>query len=124
MKRALAIGLGLAALAGCQQELGRPPVPRFTIDPEWIAEGDAHETRVALDATASADELDDPDAPLDVAWTFDDDGVRFEEGHADDAAVVVTAEGERPVTITLTVTDGEGLAGRLSRRLGIVVPER
>lgn len=121
MKRVLVIGALLAA--ACQQELGRPPVPRFTIEPEYVPEGDAHETPVALDSSESADELDDPSAPLDVTWQFDDDDVRFEEGGAHDPSVVVTAAGARPVTIILTVTDPDGLSSSLTRRLGIVVPE-
>lgn len=108
---------------GCQQELGRPPVPRFTVQPAWIAAGDDHETEVVLDATRSADELDDPSVALDVTWSFDDTDVRFVEGGAHDAVVVLTASGERPVTISLTVTDPEGLSSSLSQRLGVVVPE-
>lgn len=112
-------------LVGCQQELGRPPVPRFTLDPEWIEQGDDFRTPVVLDATASADELDDPRAPLDVTWSFDDERVRFADGDDEHGATVtVTAAGERPLTIVLTVTDPDGLASSLSHRLGITVPER
>lgn len=120
MRTALCV---LALVAGCQQELGRPPVPRFTIDPEWVPEGDGHQTLVALDASGSADELDDPSAALEVTWTFDDGDVRFEDGGPHDEAVVLSFPGARPVTITLTVTDPEGLSSSLSRRLGIAVPE-
>jgi len=122
MRAVLALALLLGAI-GCQQELGRPPVPRFTIAPEWVPEGDAYETPVVLDASASADELDDPEAPLDVTWRFDDEDVRFVDGGAHDEVLVLTSSGARPVTITLTVTDSEGLSGSLSRRLGITVPE-
>lgn len=108
---------------GCQKELGRPPVPRFSIDPPYIAAGDDFQTEVTLDSTDSADELDDPSAPLDVAWSFDDDRVRVAAGSANDPTLVITAPGERPVTIVLMVTDPDGRSSSLSRRLGITLPE-
>ena len=120
MKAAL---LALGLLAGCQQELGRPAVPRFTIDPAYIPMGDDHATRVVIDATASADELGDPSAPLYASWTFDDDRVRIVEGSVHDLTLVVTAPGERAVTIVLTVTGPDGSSSRLSQRLGITLPD-
>jgi hypothetical protein len=120
--RTAVLALGLLS-AGCQQDLGRPPVPRFTIAPEYVPEGDDHQTRVVLDATGSADELDDPTAPIDLSWRFDDPDLRIVDGGDRDATIVVTIGGARPVTIVLTVTDPEGLSSTLSRRLGITLPE-
>jgi len=110
-------------LAGCAVEPGpRPPVPRFEIDPEYVPEGDGHETPVTLDGAASADELDDPGARLRFEWSFDAD-VRFVEGDRHDPTIVVTLSGTRPVTVTLAVEDEDELVSRLSRRIGLVLPE-
>ena len=110
-------------LTACQQEFGRPPVPRFTVDPQYILTGDDYATRVTLDSSGSADELDDPTAPLDVDWSFDDERVRVVEGSRHSPTLVLTAPGERPVTIVLTVTDPDGRSSSLSQRLGVTLPE-
>lgn len=112
-----------ALLASCSQIGPRPPVPRFTVDPEFIPEGDDHATEVAFDATGSADELEDPEVPLDFAWDVDDPSRRIVGGALDEPFVAMTFAGERVVTVTLTVTDPDGLTGSLSRRVGLTVAE-
>lgn len=111
----------LVLFASCSSIGPRPPVPRFTVDPEFIPEGDAHETPVTLDATESADDLEDPSVPLDFAWRVDDPSRRVVDGGLDEPIVVLTFSGEHVVTVTLTVTDPDGLSASVSDRVGLTV---
>jgi hypothetical protein len=117
------LALAVLALAACQQELGRPPVPRFEIDPAYVPLDDDFRTEVTLDASASADELDDPTSPLGYEWGFDEDRIRIVRGDEAEAIVAITAPGDRPVTISLTVEDEDGQRSTLEQRLGVSVPE-
>lgn len=115
--------LSTLLLVACQQELGRPPVPRFEIDPAYVPQGDDFHTEVSLDASASADELDDPDSPLGYEWSFDEDRVRIVRGNENAVIIAITVPGDRPVTISLTVEDPDGQRSTLEQRLGVTVPE-
>ncbi|MBI2895035.1 MAG: hypothetical protein HYY06_15880 [Deltaproteobacteria bacterium] len=117
------VALLVVTLAACQQELGRPPVPRFEIEPAYVPLDDDFRTEVTLDASASADELDDPASPLGYAWAFDDDRIRVVRGDPADPTIAITAPGDRPVTIALTVEDTDGQRSTLEQRLGVSVPE-
>ncbi len=108
-----------AVSAACSQIGPRPPVPRIAIDPEFIPEGDAHETAVTLDGTGSADELEDEAAPLAFRWEVDDPSGRIEEGAFDEPVVVMTFAGDRVVSVTLTVTDPQGLSASVTQRVGL-----
>jgi hypothetical protein len=91
---------------------GRPPLARIDIVPAAIPENDGFETAVTLDGTMSADPIDDPDGSdrLDFRWEILGDEVRFEAGSDEsDPAPVVRFRGDRPATVRLTVTDGDGL---------------
>ena len=116
----LAILLGFV-VGGCSQIGPRPPVPRFTIDPEFIPQGDDHRTPVTLDGSGSADDLEDPTVPLEFAWDVDDPSRRVLEGALDAAVAVLTFSGEHVVTVTLTVTDPDGLSASVSDRVGLTV---
>jgi len=115
------VALAGLLVAACSQIGPRPPVPRFTVDPEFIPEGDAHRTPVTLDGSASADDLEDPTVPLAYAWAADEESARVVDGALDEAVVVMTFAGDRVVTVTLTVTDPDGLAASLSDRVGLTV---
>jgi hypothetical protein len=113
----------LLALSACQQELGRPPVPRFTIDPAYVPEHDDFATEVSLDGSASADELDDPTIPLAFSWHFDDDRVRIVDGDVHSSTLRIATAGDRPLTISLAVEDDDGQTSTLEQRLGLTLPD-
>lgn len=81
--------------------------------PEAIVENDGFQTIVTLDATTSADPIDDPagEQRLTMNWTIEDDEVRFEEGRSSSSIVRLRLRGDRPATITLTVEDPDGMTG-------------
>jgi hypothetical protein len=106
-----AAALGALA-AACSTPGGRPPIARIELSPEAIAENDGQQTPVVLDATRSADPADDPEgtAPLQYLWTLEGDDFELEPGsRLTDPMVVVRFRGDRPATITLRVTDVDGL---------------
>jgi hypothetical protein len=89
-----------------------------------IPEHDNFATSVTLDGTRSADPVDDPDGthPLDFRWEIVGDEARFEPGsNEDDATPAVTFRGDRPATITLTVTDADGLAASATTYVQLTV---
>ncbi|MEZ4398448.1 MAG: hypothetical protein R3B06_00410 [Kofleriaceae bacterium] len=118
----LAVVLGGAA-AACAADPGHPPLARIVLTPAAILADDGFQTEVTLDATTSADPIDDPDgvAPLTFAWEILGDEARYERGRATSAAPVVRFSGQRPATIVLTVTDADGVAASASANLQLTV---
>ncbi len=114
------VGLGLAA---CAVDDGHPPVARIVVTPEAVLENDGFQTEVTLDGTTSADPIDDPggDAVLTYAWDIGGDEVRFERGRATSPMPVVRFRGDRPATIALTVTDGDGQSTTATAHLRLTV---
>lgn len=119
--RTLTFALLLAA--GCTFEDGHPPVPRASATPRAIPENDGFQTPVALDGTASADPIDDPEGmrPLRYRWTIRSDEFRFDQGDETDPSPVVRFRGDRPATIELTVTDADGLEATARFELQLTV---
>ena len=116
-----AILLGL--LASCAADDGHPPVARASASPMAIPENDGFQTAVTLDATASADPVDDPDGllGLDYQWSLSGDEFRFDSGTERDPTVVVRFRGDRPPTIELTVTDADGFSSTTVFQLQLTV---
>jgi hypothetical protein len=124
MKHLLVTTLGIT-LSGCASEdAGRPPLARIDITPMAIPEHDNFETAVTLDGTRSADPVDDPDGsrPLDFFWEISGDDARYESGsHDDDVTPALRFRGERPATVTLTVTDADGLSASATTYVQLTV---
>ena len=126
-QRAMRLGIvfaGSALLGACEIEEGRPPIARIELDPEAIPEHDGCETVVTLDGTMSADPVDDPEATeaLRYHWEILGDDFDFEPGSGeDDSAPAVRFRGDRPPSITLTVTDVDGLDSTVTTYLQLTV---
>ena len=118
----LGLGLGLVAL-GCEAELSHPPVARLSLTPGYVREGDAFVTVVELSGKTSADPFDDPTGkfPLQFQWTLPD-GARIESGKVTGAELTSRLAGDRPVDVTLEVTDADGLTASATKRVGIFQP--
>jgi hypothetical protein len=114
--------VGLLA-AGCTVEDGRPPLARIELVPEAIPENDGHQTEVVLDGSTSADPIDDPDGSsrLEFLWEIEGDEHRFADGDAGDAMPTLSFRGDRPATISLTVTDADGLEATATVYLQLTV---
>jgi hypothetical protein len=117
----LAIPLLLAACAA--DTSGYPPVARIDATPRAIPEADSFRTAVTLDATMSADPIDDPDGtrPLRYRWEIIGDEFRIQDGSLTSAQVTLTFLGERPATVQLTVTDGDGLESSAQEHLQLTI---
>jgi hypothetical protein len=101
---------GVLLTACASESIGYPPVARIGADPRAIPESDAFRTSVTLDASGSADPIDDPERtrPLAYTWRIIGDEYRVEDGSLDAASVTVTLLGDRPATVQLTVADEDG----------------
>lgn len=102
---------------------GYPPVARIGATPRAIPESDAFHTPVTLDASASADPIDDPDGkrPLRYEWNIVGDEYRIQDGALNQAKVTVTLVGDRPATVQLTVTDEDGLSSTAQEQLQLTI---
>jgi hypothetical protein len=116
---ALWLGGGACDLTGD----GHPPVARISADPGVILEFDNFQTPVTLDATGSADPIDDPDGqrPLSYQWAISGDEHRFDQGGLASPSPQVRFRGARPATIELTVTDEDGLSSTARLQLKLTV---
>ena len=76
--------------------------------PTYIPQNDAFQTAIALDGSGSADEVDDPKAthPLNYSWSVGGD-FKIQDGDLGAAKVTILLKGDRPVPVTLSVTDGD-----------------
>ncbi len=110
-------------MLACTTESGRPPIARASANPAAIVENDGFRTRVTLDGTASADPLDDPTAelPLRYHWRVLFDEHRFVEGDQTSVSPVIELRGDRPATIELTVSDGDGDASTVRFQMQLTV---
>lgn len=117
--------LALLPLAGgCTLDDARPPIARIDVTPAAIPENDDFQTEVVLDASRSADPIDDPDGSeaLEVRWEIVGDEARFASGDDEtDPTPTLTFRGDQPATILLTVTDGDGLEATAVEHLQLTV---
>jgi hypothetical protein len=125
VRAAFAAAFCLALAGACaDEETGHPPVARIAVTPAYIPQNDAFQTAIGLDGTHSADEIDDPAAarPLRFQWGIGG-AFRLQDGALDAPALTILLAGDRPVPITLAVTDSDdGLAARATVMIGISLP--
>ena len=127
LQQATVLIISLAAcvsLSGCAtEETGYPPVARIGASPTAIPENDNFQTEVTLDATMSADPIDDPQhqRPLRYRWQIIGDEFRLEDGTMSSETLTVTLLGERPATIQLTVIDVDGNESTAQEQLQLTV---
>lgn len=131
----LLLAWACALLAGCGQDKGRPPVARLAVEPRFVPVG--VEAVIDLDGRKSCDEIEYPetcDKTADGAgppsscpggvtfrWSLDQD---FEPVGGPDALtqpfLQVRITPDRPITVTLQVTDCDGNMVRNSTQVGII----
>jgi hypothetical protein len=115
------VGIVLGGLTACVEDRGRPPVARLAIEPRYVPVGET--TEVLLDGRRSCDEIDHPETcdktvegttgpPLSCPggltfnWSLDAPYERVPgEGAVDAPYMKVRVTTERPITVTLRVTD-------------------
>jgi hypothetical protein len=115
----------LFVAGACDTPIGHPPIARITLAPSAIPAHDNFQTAVTLDGSESADPIDDPAGTekLTYAWTITDAAYRLAQGSTERAEKpMVTFGGERPATITLTVTDPDGNDDSATKYLELSVP--
>lgn len=115
--------VALLVVPGCAVDEGHPPIARVTAEPPVIRENDGFQTQVLLDASASADPIDDPEGarPLDYEWAIINDEFRFADGDEMSEAPTVELRGDRPATIELTVTDEDGMSSTVALQMTLTV---
>jgi hypothetical protein len=114
----------LTAIAGCGGA-GHPPTARIAFSPAYLPIQDNYMTDLALDGSASRDDIDDPAGtlPLRFRWEIEDPAPKVVAGALDAARVTVRVAAPRAVTVHLTATDGGGDEGHASVRVGVTVPQ-
>ena len=116
-KRTLAVAWGVIAVA-CSGPPPTPPSAIVNVSPSSVCVGDAFKTPIHLDGSSSSPRLTlvytrpDPDAgALKYLWTLSgddiqvDDGSKDSDGSLDFDSVNLKMAGQRPLHVTLTVTN-------------------
>jgi hypothetical protein len=132
------LSAALPGMAGCVEDRGRPPVARLSIEPRYVPAGETAE--VLLDGRRSCDEIDHPETcdktaegttgpPLDCpgglsfSWTLDAPYERVPGEGAEDAPYMkVRITPDRPITVTLRVTDCDHNQASAKTQIGIELP--
>ena len=134
-------GLVLFALLGlgaCIEDTGRTPVARLSITPRYVPVGE--ESVVFLDGRRSCDEIDHPEScdktaegnqgPLltcpggvSFRWSLDAPAtpVGGEEAYKQ-PFLEVRVRPDRPITVTLKVTDCDNNTAVVKNQIGIILP--
>ena len=135
----MSIGVGVGAGAGgsgCIKDTGRPPVARLQVEPRYVPPG--VESTLILDGRKSCDEIDFPDTcdktdegdgpslncpgGLTFRWSLD---VPFEpvdgEAALERPYLEVTVRPDRPLTVTLEVTDCDQNTVTTKTQVGITL---
>lgn len=110
--------LSLSLVAACALDLAPRPVARVHATPDALAQDDGFRTLVTLDGRGSRDDFGDPPAALSYAWSLGA-GARVERADAQNALLFVRFAGERPPTVTLTVTTADGRQGETTARIAL-----
>ncbi len=124
-----------ALLSACIKDKGRPPVARLSVEPRFVPVG--VESVIDLDGRKSCDEVEHPetcdktaDGPgppsscpggVTFRWTVDQDYVA--EGGQDamtEPFVQIRVTPDRPITVTLSVTDCDGNTVTNKTQVGII----
>jgi hypothetical protein len=96
--------------------LNSPPFASVAVSPKSIRYGDGHSTTITLDSRGSTDPDNDP---LAVRWSVP--GGEFIDGTTESSPVArVVLPGSESLTVSLEVTDPDGLSNRALHALGVV----
>ena len=125
----------VALLAGCVKDKGRPPVARLSVEPRFVPVG--VEAVINLDGRRSCDEIEYPETcdkttdgsgppstcpgGVTFRWSLDQD--YLPEGGPDAMTqpfLQVRVTPNRPITVTLEVTDCDGNMVKNTAQVGII----
>jgi hypothetical protein len=118
----------LASLAsvGCGAPPPPAPSPVIELNPSSVCQGDAHETIIHLDGTASAPRLTlVPVAPGEgevitrTRWSFSGSDYRIVEGSARQLELRVTMQADRPLHVRLSLQNDAGGEAEASATVAI-----
>ena len=121
--RALFVSFLLLARGGPPPD---PPSAVVSLSPATICEGDGHHTEVLLDGSMSSVHLTlvpvmpaPGEAPLQFSWSLSGATPVITAGTLTSDALAVTTAGDRPLHVTLTVTNGVGGTATTLRTISI-----
>jgi len=120
----------MALCLACTEEVGHPPVARIDVfvgsmHTSYIPLNDNFQTPVTLKGDMSADEVDDPGAtrPLKYQWSIDAQ-YQVQDGDVNSVDITILLKGDRPVPVTLAVTDSDDhLTARSTVMIGVTIPQ-
>jgi hypothetical protein len=113
----------ILSVPGCGNQVpGHPPAARIVITPSYVRASDGYQTDVVLDGTHSSDDVDDPKRlqPLLYQWEIEDRDAPVSPS-SESPVVTVRIAGVRPVTVRLTVADGDNVKNTVSAEIGLTL---
>ena len=123
------MALLVLVLCACGGPPPPPPTAVIVAEPPSLCEGDGHATPVLLDGRDSAARLTlvpvppDPDAPpLTYEWSFQGAEHRVVDGDLGSDHLTITAAADRPLHVTLRVTNELGGVAESIQTVGITRP--
>jgi len=123
MRVSLASACVMSVLGCSPGNPGHPPAARVVITPGYVPLGDAYHTDVRLDGTTSDDGVDDPKhlQPLLYQWEIEDADAPIDPS-PEAPRITVRIAGTHPVTVRLTVADGDNVKSTVAQQIGVTVP--
>ncbi len=99
---------------------GHPPAARIVVTPAYVPLSDGYRTDVLLDGSGSSDDVDDPRRiqPLLYEWEIEDADAPVSPS-LESQKVTVRIAGSHPVTVRLTVADGDDVKNTVSAQIGV-----
>ena len=121
--------IALVGAMGCAEQPIGHPMAFFTVSPRHVCAGDAHQTTVRVDAEQSSPTArliiggEEPDkGDLELRWSVQSSDYKVVKGGLDTSELAFTLNGDRPVTVALTVTNENGESGTDENTVGLIYP--
>jgi hypothetical protein len=126
----LRAAIAIALVVGCIGPPAHVPSAVVALDPGSVCQGDDLRSVIVVDGSLSSTRLslvpvapEPGEPPLAFEWSFSGAAVEIVGGTVTSERLEIRTTGDRPVHVTLRVTNGDGAVAETLRTLPITVPE-